>query len=101
MSYPLSAALILVSTILADPTAHQAEHDVRIIEEFIQFLNSLQVDGCDVRNLLDGCVKLQKIAECAVDAHKAGEQSLVLGKTIFGDAIRAQLEVREQTPSRR
>ncbi|KAH6639898.1 fungal-specific transcription factor domain-containing protein [Boeremia exigua] len=92
LCYPVSAALILLSTILADPAAHLAESDVGTIGEVIQFLERLQGDGNDVQKLLDGCLRLHQTAVCAVDAHKASEQNLVLGQVMPDDATRAQLE---------
>ena len=90
LCYPVSAALILLSTILADPAAHLAESDVGTIGEVVQFLERLQEDGDDVQKLLDGCLRLHQTAVCAVDAHKASEQNLVLGQVMPDDATWAQ-----------
>lgn len=73
LCYPLSAVLILLLAILADPTGQLAESDVELIGEFVQFLERLQKHGCDVDSLLDGCIKLHWVALCAINASEVGQ----------------------------
>lgn len=92
MCYPLSAALILLSNILADPAAKQVEADVKTLGQFVEFLISLQSDGCDVRRLLDGCKRLYDIASHAVAACKT-DGSLIWDQRIAGSEMGGQSEV--------
>lgn len=92
LCYPLSAALILLSNILADPAAKQVEADVKTVGQFVEFLKSLQSDGCDVRRLLDGCTRLYETARHAVTAYKT-DGSLIWDQRIASSGMGAQSEV--------
>lgn len=84
---------MLLSVILEDPTAGQAELDIGIIGEFVQFLGLLREDGCDVGRLLDGCTKLQKIAAYAVDTRGGEHQSLIHDEEPSANETLGQLQV--------
>jgi hypothetical protein len=47
---------------------------VELIGEFVQFLERLQKNGCDVDSLLDGCIKFHWVALCAINASEVGQQ---------------------------
>ncbi|KAL0944474.1 Mut3p-like fungal specific transcription factor [Colletotrichum truncatum] len=68
--YPVSACLILLWSALEDPTDPEAQLNVRLIGQFVQYLAGLQEEGCDVRALLDGCSKFFKIAKYAVHTQR-------------------------------
>ena len=57
-----------------DPIGELAEPDVELIGEFVQFLERLQKNGCDVDSLLDGCIKFHWVALCAINASEVSQQ---------------------------
>ena len=93
MCYPLSAVLILLLAILANPTGQLAESDIELIGEFVQFLERLQKCGCDVDSLLDGCVKFHWVALCATNASEVGQQLWDWDQGIVEGITWVQLEV--------
>jgi hypothetical protein len=52
----------LLSEVLAHPASVQARTDAHLIHDFVQYLERLQKEGGDVRDLLDGCKKFYNIA---------------------------------------
>ncbi|CAO2654524.1 Nn.00g112570.m01.CDS01 [Neocucurbitaria sp. VM-36] len=93
LCYPLSAALILLAAILANPAAPPAEAHVKLIEEFVLFLQILLDYGCDVHKLFNACTMVHITASCAVDASKSTQGSLELGESTSANAIFAQLKM--------
>jgi hypothetical protein len=51
-----------LSEVLAYPASVQARTDTQLIDDFVQYLERLQKEGSDVRDLLDGCKKFYNIA---------------------------------------
>lgn len=73
---------MLLSEILMCPASPQAEADARLIHDFIQYLEQLRKEECDVRNIIDGCRRFWCIANCAFIASRTGKQVNVFGQTL-------------------
>ncbi|RYO62299.1 hypothetical protein AA0116_g5135 [Alternaria tenuissima] len=84
LSFPLSAVLILLSEVLAYPASIQARTDTQLINDFVEYLERLQQEGSDVRDLLDGCKKFYSIAM------RAGEQTNTFEQTAEIQLLRSR-----------
>ena len=84
---------MLLLAILADPTGQLAESDAGLIGEFTQWVGRFQEHGCDLGNLMDGCIRLHWVALCAINASKAGNQFWNSGQEIVEGITWLQLEV--------
>lgn len=93
LCYPLSAVLLLLSCILIDPGTNQSESDVEIIGCFVKFLERVWKDERGMCKLLDGCIRIHKTAEYAVDMHEASEQPMDSEEILPGSEMREKLEV--------
>ncbi|KAI8151441.1 hypothetical protein K4K54_000212 [Colletotrichum sp. SAR 10_86] len=90
--YPVAACLILLWSALEDSTGAEAHANVRVLGQFVQFLAGLREEGCDVRNVLDGCSKFFKIAKYAVHT----QRTIRLTRPLDEDEnVREQLEARD------
>lgn len=88
--YPVASCLILLWSALEESTGAEAHANVRVLGQFVQFLAGLREEGCDVRNLLDGCSKFFKIAKYAVHT----QRTIRLTRPLDEDEnVREQLEV--------
>ncbi|KAH7147190.1 hypothetical protein B0J13DRAFT_524892 [Dactylonectria estremocensis] len=66
--YPVCAVLILLAAVLDDPAGSEADSNLEWIGQFVRFLQDFQSrEGCDLKNLIDGCSKLYDIASSAKD----------------------------------
>ncbi|PSN74850.1 fungal-specific transcription factor domain-containing protein [Corynespora cassiicola Philippines] len=92
MCYPVSAVFLLLSTILEDPSASQAKSDAETIGQFVGYLERLVAAKSDVWKLLDGCSRIHKIAECAVDLHQRGRIPFSPEEASSEDETREKLE---------
>ncbi|KAK2036294.1 fungal-specific transcription factor domain-containing protein [Colletotrichum somersetense] len=89
LCYPVMASLILLWSSLEEPTGPHAQLNVRIMGQFVQFLAGVKEEGCDVRNVLDGCSKLYKIAKYVVHT----QRTIRLSRPLEEDQdLRDQLE---------
>ncbi|KAF5523250.1 Fusaridione A cluster transcription factor fsdR [Colletotrichum aenigma] len=87
--YPVASCLILLWSALEESTGAEAHANVRVLGQFVQFLAGLREEGCDVRNLLDGCSKFFKIAKYAVHT----QRTIRLTRPLDEDEnVREQLE---------
>ncbi|KAF9881731.1 hypothetical protein CkaCkLH20_00877 [Colletotrichum karsti] len=93
LHYPLTACLILLWASLEDPTGPEAHLNVRIIGQFVQFLAGLGEEGCDIRNMLDGCSKFFKVVKYAVHTQRAIRLTRPLEED---ESVREQLEAFRQ-----
>ncbi|KAF4973148.1 hypothetical protein FSARC_492 [Fusarium sarcochroum] len=67
LHHSIFAYLVLLTSILEFPSYPQAEVDVTIMADFVEFIQRLEEElDCDLQGLLAGCLKLQEIAENAV-----------------------------------
>jgi hypothetical protein len=64
-----------LSEVLAYPASIQARTDTQLINDFVEYLERLQQEGSDVRDLLDGCKKFYSVAM------RAGEQTNTFEQT--------------------
>jgi hypothetical protein len=58
----------------------------------VQFLKSLEKSGCDVDNLLNGCIRFHWVALCAINASKVGQHLWDWDQGIAEGMTWAQLE---------
>ncbi|RYC58606.1 hypothetical protein CHU98_g7602 [Xylaria longipes] len=62
----------LLAGVLEDPLSISARSDVSTLRSFRQFLERIvQEDGCDLNRVLQGCVKMEYLAQNAVDKAEA------------------------------
>ncbi|KAI8160671.1 hypothetical protein K4K49_006627 [Colletotrichum sp. SAR 10_70] len=88
----VASCLILLWSALEDSTGAEAHANVRVLGQFVQFLAGLREEGCDVRNVLDGCSKFFKIAKYAVHT----QRTIRLTRSLDEDEnVREQLEARD------
>ncbi|KAK2597718.1 hypothetical protein N8I77_012483 [Diaporthe amygdali] len=92
LCYPFSAVLMLLSAILEDPGAATAQDDAGRIEEFVTFLKGLAGDACDVKKMLEACIRLHDVASCAINSFQAGENPHDAGAAVVPIITVAQLE---------
>ncbi|XP_014553231.1 hypothetical protein COCVIDRAFT_40717 [Bipolaris victoriae FI3] len=81
LCFPLSAILVLLSETLAYPASAHAETDVELIHDFVQYLERLKSEGCEVHRLLDGCRRIWSIATCALIASQTDQKVTVFEQT--------------------
>lgn len=51
-----------------EPTHHEAHGDLSLLGSFVQFLEKLVREGCDLQRMRDGVSKIEKVATDAVSA---------------------------------
>lgn len=71
MGYPLSAALLLLSAVLEDPSSSTSQTYVAAISEFIHFIENVQKHGSDIRGLVAFCARFLEVALWAIDDRNA------------------------------
>lgn len=81
LCFPLSAILVLLSETLAYPASAHAETDVELIHDFVQYLERLKSEGCEVHRLLNGCRRIWSIATCALIASQTDQKVTVFEQT--------------------
>ncbi|OLN87830.1 Transcriptional activator protein acu-15-like protein 1 [Colletotrichum chlorophyti] len=70
LCYPVMACLILLWSSLEEPKAPEAQSNVKMMGQFVQYLAGLQEEGCDVKNVLDGCSRFHKVAKYTVHTRR-------------------------------
>lgn len=81
LCFPLSAILVLLSETLAYPGSAHAETDVKLIHDFVQYLERLESKGCEVQRLINGCRRFWSIATCALIASQTDQEVTVFEET--------------------
>ncbi|KAK1699958.1 fungal-specific transcription factor domain-containing protein [Colletotrichum godetiae] len=89
LGYPIMASLILLWSVLEEPTGSDALLNVRVMGQFIQFLAGVKEEGCDLHSVLDGCSKIYKIAKYVVHTQRAMRLSAPLEED---NDVKEQLE---------
>lgn len=62
----LAAAFSLISDVFADPNGDHAIENIKLMASFVQFLENLQRQGCDIRRLSEGFAKLLRISKSLI-----------------------------------
>ncbi|KAL2873580.1 hypothetical protein SGCOL_011292 [Colletotrichum sp. CLE4] len=89
LGYPIMASLILLWSVLEEPTGSDALLNVRVMGQFIQFLAGVKEEGCDLHSVLDGCSKIYKISKYVVHTQRAMRLSAPLEED---NDVKEQLE---------
>ncbi|OHF02145.1 fungal specific transcription factor domain-containing protein [Colletotrichum orchidophilum] len=89
LGYPVMASLILLWSSLDEPTGSEAHLNVRIMGQFVRFLAGVKEEGCELRNVLEGCSKIHKIAKYVVHTQRAIRSSAPLAED---NDVKEQLE---------
>ncbi|KAI1746692.1 hypothetical protein F4782DRAFT_544068 [Xylaria castorea] len=72
LCYPISASINLLTGVLEDPLSVSARSDVSTLKSFRQFLERMIREyGYDLRRVLQGCVRMEHMAQNAVDKAEA------------------------------
>ena len=67
LRYPMSATIALLTTILDDPADPEAQSDFMALRWFRRLIEKMvDGEGCDLTNLLRGCLAMEKIASTAI-----------------------------------
>ncbi|WAO91540.1 Fungal-trans domain-containing protein [Fusarium falciforme] len=98
LCYPLSAVFVLLLAVLEDPGSVTAQDDVDRIGDFVNLLERLGGDGCDVNRLLGGCRKLHDIASFARSAVQEADHQQDAETIVRRGVMLARLEVRAGHP---
>ncbi|KAI0551289.1 hypothetical protein F4679DRAFT_147511 [Xylaria curta] len=88
LCYPLSACINLLTAVLESPLSSSARSDVSTIRLFRQFLESMiRENGFDLHRILQGCVKMEHLAQNAVDKAEVMPTTTTTTTTTTTDGI--------------